>query len=288
MTTKAERTTMLDKYDNSLSKEAREKGQYRAHVAKYLDFVGCNELSRASIQRYIDSLREHYSDGSIKNIFNAIRRFYIVNDLEWPFRRSEAPIVRESQRYAPAIHPDIIADYIRAAMDGKLTKAEAAFLALSTTYGMRPEELRGIRVSDIDLKEKLIFVHTLKHGRERWHKLPDVIIPFIENYSFTKISEYSERLLFISIVEKSGHQHIKETGFHAIRRTLVTLLEKTCSRGEVHKFLRWADIDMVDKYTAVTFVGKEEDTQGLPSEDQNVDDKVFAQHPFLKMWEGEK
>ena len=285
MTTKAERTAMLDKYDNSLSKYAREKGQYRSHAEKYLDYVGCNDLSRASIQRYIDSLNEHYSDGSIKNIFNAIRRFYVVNGLEWPFRRSEGPIVRESQEYKPAIHPDIIAEYIKAGVGGKLNKSETAFLALSTTYGLRPEELRSVRRADINFDEKLIFVHTAKHGRERWHKLPDEIIPYLKGYDFPKMSEYASRLLFISIVEKSGHKHINETGFHAIRRTVISLLEEYCTPGEVHKFLRWSDANIGDVYKAFTFVGKEESVS-TPPEDRYIDTKVFSQHPFVKLWKG--
>ena len=287
MTTKAERDAMLEKYDNSLSKYAREKGQYRAHVQRYLDFVGCQEMSRASVQRYIDSLRDHYEDGSIKNIFGAIRRFYIVNGMEWPFRRSEAPIVRESHRYAPALHPDVVNDFINAAKDGKLDPGEAAFLALSTTYGMRREELISVHRGDINFDDKLIFVHTLKHGRERWHRLPDELIPYLQAYDFPKISEYTSRLIFLAIENKSGYEHIPDTGFHAIRRTVISLLEEKFTPGEVHKFLRWSDKDIGDVYKAVTFVGKKQDTPVSPREDRYIDNKILAEHPFLKVWRGD-
>jgi len=62
-------------------------------------------------------------------------------------------------------------------------------------------------------------------------------------------------------------------GIHAIRRSLVTsLLDKGIDRAIIHKFMGWRrKVDIIEIYD-----------RRSPRE---VDEQVFAVHPFLTLWE---
>jgi integrase len=288
MLTKSQKDEMLAKYAASLSGD-RSRAQLVSICREFLEQMKYREPNRAAVVFYMKYLRETrgFSDASINLKWRTLRRFFIVNGLEWPFTRNEVPRVRESDVYAPALHPEIIKKFIGLAHAGELTRAEAALLALSTTYGHRRAELASTEKEDVDTSHGMLLVKTLKHGRERWHLLRDELAPWVEGYDFPKLTEDKVTRVYLSIEAKAGMQHIEATGWHSIRRTLVTLIGHYCSELEVHKFFRWGATSMEQRYTAVTFVGMEEIDRELNLPESQVDEKVFAQHPFLKLWGGD-
>ncbi|MFA5376691.1 MAG: hypothetical protein WC455_13165 [Dehalococcoidia bacterium] len=286
MLTKSQKDEMLSKYAASLSGSDRTRALLLSFCEDFLERIRYREPNRAAVVMYMKYLRNEaeYSDNSINLKWRTLRRFFIVNGLEWPFTRNEVPRVRESDVYAPALHPDLIKKFIALAHAGDLTQAEAALLALSTTYGHRRAELATTTKLDVDIASGMLLVKTLKHGRERWHVIPDEIVPWIEGYEFPPLTEDRVTRIYLSIEEKTGMKHIDATGWHSIRRTLVTLVGRYCSELEVHKFFRWGDTAMEQRYTSVRFVGGDEDTREMAGAESQIDTRVFAQHPFLGMW----
>ena len=279
---------MIRKYAASLSSDAHTRQLLVSFCEDFLEKIRYRDPNRAAVITYMKYLREEkgYSDNSINLKWRTLRRFFIVNGLEWPFTRNEVPRVRESEVYAPAIHPEIIKKFIGLAHAGELTQQEAALLALSTTYGHRRAELASTEKEDVDVDHGMLHVKTLKHGRERWHLLRDELVPWVEGYDFPKLTEDKVTRVYLSIESKAGLQHIEATGWHSIRRTLVTLIGHYCSELEVHKFFRWGSTSMEQRYTAVTFVGLEEIDRELNIPESMLDEKVMAQHPFLSLWGG--
>lgn len=287
MPTKEARAAMLEKYSSSLMDQGANSRQYTHMIAKYLEHVGYHELNRDNTQAYLDYLREYgYAPGTVKLFWSILHRFFIVNKLEWPFKNREAPRVPEQEKYAPALDPDLIREYIALARAGKLSQRTTAFLALSTIYGLRAIELREVRKADIDIKSKSILIHTAKHGRERWHKLPDEIVPYIENYDWPPVSYHWIRKSFFEIEEAAGQEHQEEIGFHSIRRTVDTELGLVCKELVVHRFLRWADTSMAQRYTAYHYIGREGVKHNVGGDDLSGDSIIFANHPFIKVWGG--
>lgn len=277
---------MLKKYEDNL---AGSHAVYVPMVRRFLKDCRGN-FSRRAVESHLNRLRsEGYSDGTIDVVFRALRRFYRVNNLEWPFRRGEGPVVREMEVFAPALAPEVVRAMIAAARSGVLTAEEAAHLALSTTYGLRRTEMAQIAARNVDLKNRLLFVETAKHGRQRYHLIPEEILPYLEAYDFPPRSLTYLTLMYYSIEKKAGLPRMKEVGWHSIRRILDRLLiDAHLPPLTVMDFLRWkrSDRSMVARYYSVTVVGTEMRIE-MDRADRDVDLAVFAVHPFLPAWRGD-
>jgi len=278
---------LLTRYESRLASSGKMRNHYLRFAREYLDFVR-GDFSRQGILDYLDYLRSNrgYNDGSIRFAFSIIRTLFNRNNLEWPFRRGESPQVRENNVNAPALDPDIVIEMIEATKRDNIPE-EKFFLALSTTYGLRREELLELTKDDVDLVGKTIHIHTLKHGRERTHIVPDALLPIIADYEFETKSEFKLLELWYRLEYKIGLKHIDGVGFHSIRRTLNTLLLDKLPETVVMSFLRWkqrTSTNMPFRYSAQRFVGKEGITTRVLGEAKDVDNKVFAVHPFIKYW----
>jgi integrase len=276
---------LLDKYAASLSGS---RAVYLPKVKRFLDECE-GDFSRRAVERHLNRLREEgYADGTIELVFKTLKRFYKVNGLEWPFRPMERPTIREKEVFAPALNPMLVEAMIRAAKRGRLNEQETAMLVLSTTYGLRRKELAGLRKSDLRPAERLLFVETAKRGRQRYHIVPDEILPYLERYSFPPVSEMKVTKIYYSIEKKLGLERMAEVGWHAIRRILNRLLvEAGLPEPVIMSFLRWkrSHRSMVGLYFSVTIVGgPEEKGVEVARADREVDEAVFKVHPFVPLW----
>lgn len=277
--------SMLERYASAVSPTSRNKNVKA--VKYFLDFSN-GDLSREKLLDFIKFLeKENYTNNTIrKHFLTALRRFFKVNNLEWPLYSWELPKVSERDVYAPALDEDVIIQMIEAAKEEKIKPEETAFLALSTTYGLRRIEMATLEEEDIDLENNFILVKTAKEGRERHHKIPEAIIPYLKNFR----SGFTPRQLskvFYRIEKASGLERKPEVGWHALRRSLTRLLiEAGIPEAIVRNFLRWkrsAD-DMILAYQATTVVGEEGESIELGKRDKEVDEAVFNKHPFLEKW----
>lgn len=288
-------TTLMENYTKGLSSTGKTRGLYLRFAREFLEYVN-GEFSRDKINGYIEHLRKHhnYADGSVNLAFRTARTVFgrsesILREegYEWPFRRGEAPQIREDRINAPALDPDLIAEAI-IAVKAVGSPEERAFLALSTTYGLRRTEMVELGAGDLRIKDRTIHIATAKHGRERTHPVPEEIIPYLADYDFSqKRSENYIFSLYYQIEYRIGLTHTDQVGWHSIRRTLNTLLEPLVSRNALNSFMRWkqrTSSDMSFRYSAQTFVGREGVTKQVIGDALTGDNQVFAVHPFLEHW----
>lgn len=290
------KAVLLENYSRGLSSAGKTRTLFMRFAQDFLDYADVN-FSREAISSYIEHLRKqhHYSDGSANFAFRVVRTLFSRNEsllqeegFEWPFRRGESPQIREDRIQAPALHPDVIREAILAVKEEGFPE-EKAFLALSSTYGLRRVEMVQLEGQDIRLKDKTIHIATAKHGRERTHLIPEAIVPYLTSYDFSqRRSENFVFTLWYHIEHRIGLPHTNQVGWHSIRRTLNTLLEPNVSRNTLNSFMRWkqrTSSDMSFRYSAMKFVGREGSTTQVVGDALTGDKQVFDVHPFLEYWQ---
>lgn len=276
----------LDRYLESLPES--ERSQAGRYARMYLE--QCTDTSREQLDRFFNNIRRTYKSGSYRYIWQVIRRFFRVNNLPWPYRVSETPVVSDFDVFAPALALDVVQDMIRAAKRRLFPPREAFYLAISTTYGLRRVEMAVLRREHIDLENRLIYIHTAKHGRERYHRIPDEIFPYVAAYQrlVRPISTKSMTRAWLRIEEAVGFPHVEAVGWHSIRRTLNKYLIEEARLPEtvVLDFLRWkrSSTNMTHRYASVQVVGWSGRATDINQRDREVDEQVFRVHPFLPVW----
>lgn len=282
-----ERADLLEKYASNLPDD-----RYRNHYVSYVrDFLNhAAALDKESINRHLARLkRQGKKPGTINFAFRAIRTLFNVNTLDWPFRRGEAPQIGQRDEYKPALDPELIRIMVDAAKNGKLDSSPACFLALSTTYGLRREEMCDLQPGDLDFKANTIFISTVKFGRERYHLIPVEIKPYLSGHDFSKrysLNQMSQ--LFWVVVNRSGLEALRpqRLGWHSLRYSVKTCLDKSgLSPYDVHSFMRWKGVErefaMDMRYHASHFVGLEGTRVVMEAES---DKEIFEKHPLLEFW----
>lgn len=284
-----DKAELLEKYSSNLA-GSRDRNHYLGYARDFLDHA--DGLNKESVVKYAERLRRRKRKaGTINFAFRVVRRLFVVNGLEWPFLRGEAPPIGQRDEDKPALDPELIKIMIGAAKNGKLHSDEAAFLALSTTYGLRREEMVNLKAGDIDLGNNTLFIATLKHGRERYHLIPPEIYPYLAAHDFNQVYSLTGMAqVFWRIVNNSGLEQLKvhRLGWHSIRRTVLSVLHTAgLDPFSVHQYLRWkggaeGDLAMDVRYHATSFIGLQ-GTRVVALEAEG-DKEIFAKHPLLLMW----
>jgi len=286
---------ILEQYAKGLASSGKTRTLYLRFAGDFLDYAD-GDFSRENIDKYLEHIRrkKKYSDGSVNFAFRVVRTMFGRSEkslkeegFEWPYRRGESPIIREDKIQAPALHPNTIARLIQTVKEDSRPEI-AAFLALSTTYGLRRVEMAGLTNADIRLKDKSIHIATAKHGRERTHLIPEEIIPYLKKYDFDKeVSNFGLFTLWYQLEHTIGLPHTNQVGWHSIRRCLNTLLLRKLPEVSVMSFLRWkqrTSSHMPFRYSAITFVGEEGESTEAVGEALAVDSEMFHSRPCLEDW----
>ncbi len=284
-------TTLLKKYAANLSNSSN-----KTHCLSYArDFLEhADGIDRASIDRYLNALRKKgRKPGTINFVFRVIRRLFTVNGLAWEYRRGEAPAIGQRDEHRPQLSTDVIQVMIAAAKDGKLHEDEGCFLALSSIYGLRREEMVDLKPEDVDLANNSIYVSTVKFGRQRYHLIPPEIHPYLAKHDFSQVySLTGMSQLFWRVVNNSGLGGLKSQrlGWHSIRRAVLNgLINGGVNLFAARSFLRWkgttGELAMPARYYGNVVVGLDGTIPLL--EEAKGDEEIFEKHPFLPMWKGE-
>lgn len=283
--------TLLEQYSKGLGSTGALRNHYLSYARDFLEYSE-GKLDRQSVEEYLKHIRRkrHLSDGSVNFIYRILRTLFKRNGVEWPFNRGESPQIREDRIKAPALDPEVIIEMIETAKQ-RPGSAETTFLALATTYGLRRVEMANLTQEDVNIKDRVIHIATAKHGRERTHIIPEEIIPYLETYDFSQQrSVFKIFVLWYSIERMVGMEHTERLNWHAVRRTLNTLLLDHLPDTVVMSFLRWkqrTSSSMPFRYSAQRFVGKKGVTTRVVGEALSVDEKIFEVHPFIKYWKAE-
>lgn len=266
-------TDILKQFESELWRSSQQtKSVMLYHAKKYLDFAnGADPFDRATVLRYLRHLEveEKYALNTVRVAGHVIHRLFQVAQVRFPLGKRWLPEVTDADK------PVSSKAEIRQMIKAKLALDELAFLALSTIYGLRREELKRIQKADIDYKNGTIFIRTCKHGDERTHILPKQITEVLKQHNFDK--EYTPNMLswiWHSIEKKSGLPHKYGSGWHSIRRYLDTVLLEKAGLENTAIFLRW-QISR-SSFMPLHYISK--DTK-------QVDEEVFEVHPVLPLWE---
>jgi len=291
-TSKIDKDTMLEKYADNLSNSSN-KAQYLSHARDFLKQAA--GLDRDSVDRYLKALRNKgRGPGTVNFVFRVIRRLFVVNGLTWPYRRGEAPAIGQRDEYRPQLSTDVIRIMVTAAKDDKLHEDESCFLALSTIYGLRREEMVDLKPGDVGLANSSIYVSTVKFGRQRYHLMPPEIRPYLAGHDFSQVySLVGMSQLFWRIINNSdlGGLKSQRLGWHSIRRAVLDdLIDNGVNPFAARSFLRWkgvtGELAMPARYYGNVVIGLDGNTPVL--DEAAGDEEIFQKHPFLPMWRGGK
>ena len=254
---------------------ARGKDRETARRWRYLTmkFEACcgskSKYDRDDVVKYLCRLREEgYRQSSIDVMVRPVKLLAQIQ--EWSFPRLAMPKVRERDVKRPIFSCEQVCQMVRRGKE-VLSARELAYLALSSTYGLRREELSSL--GGINGK---VTVNTVKGGPVTTHLVPEEIRPYLVGYEKTGVRYMS--FVFGRMVERLGVRIAGEKyGWHAIRRALATeLLYRDVSLINVVRFMRWSDSSVKGQFGMLAIYGKRNQ--------EEVDKSVFNVHPFLRIW----
>jgi integrase len=228
-----------------------------------------SEYGRDDVIRYLSCLREEgYRQSSIDVMVRPLKLLAQIQG--WSFPRLVMPKVRDVDIRRPILSHEEVCRMIRRGKE-VLSARELAYLALSSTYGLRREELTSL--GRIDGK---VTVETVKGGPVTIHLVPDEIRPYLAGYERTGVRYMSfvfRRMINRLDISLPGENY----GWHAIRRSLATeLLYRDVSLINVVRFMRWSDGSVKGEFGMLAIYGKRNQ--------EEVDRSVFRVHPFLPIW----
>lgn len=280
---------MLKKYeDNLVASSPHTQHQLIQIITRFLEYASGEELDRPTVMRYLKKLQnDKYADGTIALHYRTIATFFKVNKIE-VLAKKDAPLIREGEVKHTSLDPELVGDMIL--LGTQLTTQEAGFLVLSTTYGLRRTEMLNITADSFAFKDNLVFIESLKGSRQRYHLIPDAIKVVLTSYDFNeRLTPYLVNKLFWSIGDKTNMDFRgTEANWHAIRRTLDTLLLERLPHPVVKDFLRWkaSSSDMPSRYySARSYLGRSGTRIEMAQGEKKQDERVFEVHPFLPIWE---
>lgn len=303
------RKDVLDRFVSELSQSSAHTRISRTYYARmFLEFAGDRPFSEWKgdlVKEFLDSLRrgeDPYSQGSIRMIYGIVKRVFdcarsvhetgknkLVEDIDvanpvalaqlvksmalpgptWDLGKRSAPKV--TQEVKPAVSMEDMRVMIHSVRE-KGRPDMVAFLALSSVYGLRREEL--LRVHPEHFKPGVLWVDTLKGGEKRDQLLAPELVPFLKKHDWSRqYSLTNLTTLYYKIEYLAGLPHEDGAGWHAIRRLLDTELVRAHGQLKTHIFLRWkigASSEMSERYYSEP-----------PLE---IDKHVLAKHPILEMW----
>ena len=228
-----------------------------------------SKYDRDDVIRYLSCLREHgYRQSSIDVMLRPVKLLAQVQG--WNFPRLAMPKVRDGDISRPVLSYEEVCQMIRRGKE-VLSARELAYLALSTIYGLRREELSGL--GRIDGK---VTVDTVKGGPVTTHLVPDEIRPYLAGYKRTGVGYMS--LVFRRVIRKLGITLPGDNyGWHAIRRALATKLVSTdVSLLNLLRFMRWSDASLKGEFGMLAIYAKRNQKE--------IDRSIFKVHPFLQIW----
>lgn len=250
--------------------------QYLGDARHFEKFIGKRSLDRWALYDYMDHLRkEGYKESTINfKIYVVVKAYFNILGVDWPLpKRRRLMIQEEDEEGQPAMAPEKVGQLITGARNHiQVTAQELAFLALSTTYGLRRVEMVRARPEDIDLEAERLLKRTAKGGLRRAYLIPPEIKPYLADYSFEPISEAWASTVFRNLCDKCGIERQPREGWHSIRHSLDTCLMDHLREVVVDRFMGWGGGEprMRRRYYS--------------RDDLEVDQEVFAVHPFLPYW----
>ncbi|GAI86401.1 unnamed protein product, partial [marine sediment metagenome] len=178
---------------------------------------------------------QDFSQNSINTHLRPIKLLAQIQD--WPFPKLSMRKVRDEDITRTTFSKEQVISLIQMGRQ-LLTPKEISFLALSTTYGLRREEMS--KPEPPDMADGKITIHTIKGGPETTHLIPPEIVPYLD--SFSPYGKDYMSHLFLKMLYKTGIRVGAGYGWHSIRRALITdLVLAEASVINMMRFMRWSE-----------------------------------------------
>jgi hypothetical protein len=246
---------------------------FMGHARTFLDRVGDTTPGEQEVMDWIAYCRRTRKAVSYQNLgFFAVKALYLANGWPWPSSLSRGP--RSPQPYELQARGMPVEEIKRLISWAKRSGSpqDRFYLALSTTYGLRREEMKRMNPEDIRPGPPLdlLLIKTGKHGRARWHEIPGEIKPLIAVYTPSPVSLSTLSNLLVRMCHLAK---VDCYGWHGIRRTLANVLEPELGEINLTSFMRWSTSGrMGARYTLSS------------RSEREVDQKAFGANIFLREW----
>jgi integrase len=238
---------------------------------RFISHAGMRQAyTKADVQGYLDSLIEQgLLRQSINAYLAALRAFFAANELVYPTAARDLHFgMAQVEPNAPVLPIVVVQALIRGIAPGQGIGPRA--VALASMYGLRPSEIAATITEGCD--GSTISVQTRKQGRRRVHTVPPALRAVL-TFEGHKVTTDGLHKLFDRCMAYIRRPSEPGEGWHAVRRTLVTgLLENGVSEYDVERWMGWRQV----KKTSFTYY------RPNPTD---LDERVYAAHPFLPVWQ---
>ncbi len=254
--------------------------QYLAVARRFLRAHG----PRAGQEAILSFIGELESSANKQFVLNVVRKLYQASSWEWPLPPRMAPKVNVTDQKRVKLARDDIIRMIRAYKgwgDERLPLhvtgsdiRNAAYVALSTIYGFRRDEMaRMTRDMLGGLDGDILTVRTAKTGVVRTHRIPAKVLPYVKALPEKPCMTATMGEIFWKIASTSQLKLEAGSGWHSIRRTLVSELAGKAPDLMIVKYMGW---QQGSHGTLMVYANPD------PAE---IDKAIYPVHPFLKEWE---
>jgi len=252
------------------------------------DDTAKREAGRIFRKFFLHRREKGISERTLTKEFVHLNKLAFANNWPWPFTSDDRPMAEEDA-FTPAFTKEEIEALIIAR--DKYSKTELFYLAVSTIWGLRREEM--LRIRKRDYSNQTIKIRTAKRGRRVEHIIPDAINDILQAYHPNISNINSPSFMFYRIIRKAGLEQRKGYGWHSVRRTLRTLLEWNLAEAKlplslVADFMGWSKTQKGIVYGGAPMLGVYDHPEIMSSDPFALDRLVLKVHPFIKVWEGQK
>lgn len=238
---------------------------YTYFIADLLEFYNTKEsstLNNRDIELYIESvfIKRHYSISTHRQFVSAVKlfsNFYVGCNIDG----LNIPRPKKSRRLPIVLSQEEIIDLLRFTQNLK----HRAIIALLYSCGLRISELINLKLSDINIDRRQLFIKNSKGRKDRYVSLAKSFLPLLSNYFFT----YSPKVYFAEGIKggkysaESTRQFIKRSCKtakinktvtpHTLRHSYAThLLENGVDLRYIQELLGHAKPETTMIYTKVT------------------------------------
>ena len=184
------------------------------------------------------------------------------------------PPVRPEPQSRPVITLEQLEDLVFWAKKNG-TKATKFYLALSCAFGFRRTELCSL--SPENFVDNYIIVRPKKRGRTRRHVIPEEIAEEVYSFRPSPMNEGTMSEFFKGLARKVGVKLPPRSGWHSIRRLLVTSLYTSgVDPLLINKFMGWS-------LSSATFAPQMVDVYAR-IESEEIDRTIFENNKLLDLW----
>jgi len=229
---------------------------YVYNVEKFLKFSKSKKLDEESVKEYVQKNLRIKNPSSVRRELFSIKFFFekvLKQKIDLPNPKKNHPI------------PEILTpDEIKRMINETINIKHKLILKILYGCGLRVSEIVNLKKQDVDFLQKLIHIKLSKGKKDRFVKIPEIMIEELKGYCLLDNSEFlfpSNRggklttATIQAIVENSAKRAKikKEVYPHLLRHSFAThLLEQGTDLRIIQKLLGHSDIRTTQIYTQIS------------------------------------